>query len=245
MPLLFPGGTVITGRRRMFDTPVGQFERTPNAVFGRNGLFGLCAIIMALENEGQRTLMTAYPFPISGVRHVVTINGIKEDCLGLEGWIDADTEDGFPITFFASDYFINSHRYEVGATLAMTLGGLAYDAGPPPESKIEITDPEVIAKYRAAGMIDVDRAAMLLPIEEWEPFDYSFQGQIKTIATDSSGKHQQAQLSVMLMDDKAFDLRVLCTRSRMTLPPVGEFVAGRTCVMGHLADFEWPDHGVG
>src|SRR5262245_44394786 len=111
MPLLFPGGHLLTGRRRVFDTPVGQFERTPNAVFGRNGLFGLCAIIMPIENEQQRTLMSAYPFPVSGLRHRVTITGIKEDCLGLEGWIDADTEDGFPITFFASDYFINSHRY--------------------------------------------------------------------------------------------------------------------------------------
>ena len=46
----------------------------------------------------------------------------------------------------------------------------------------------------------------------------------------------------MLIDDKAFDLKILCTRAQMLVPPVGEFIAGHTCVMGHVADFAWPDH---
>jgi hypothetical protein len=254
MPLLFPGGTVITGRSRMFDTPAGRFERTPSAIFGRNGLFGLCAIVMALENEGQRTLMTAYPFPVAGVGHRVTIDSITEDCLGLEGWINADTETGFPVTFFASDYFVNSHRYTVGATIDVILGGLAYKAGTPPTGQVEITDPAAIEKYRAAGMIDdtddetisvrYDEAAILLPLDGWEPFDYLFQGKIKSTTTDVSGEHLQALVPVMSMGGAEFNLKILCTKSRMLVPPVGEFIGGNTCVMGHIADFAWPEHRV-
>lgn len=225
MQLLFPGGTVINGRRRPFDTPAGRFERTPNAVFGRSGLFGLCALIMPLENEERRTLMTAYPFPLNGVKHRVTIFSVKEECLGLEGWIDAGTDDGFPITFFASDYFVNSHRYKVGATLDVMLGGLAYKAG-------------------ADDIAGNDPAASLTPLEGWEPFDYTFQGRIKAISTDIGGEHQQVHLPVMTRDGKAFDLKILCTRSRTHLPPVGEFIAGQTCVMGYMADLVWPEHGV-
>jgi len=229
-----PGETLVT-------EPVGLFLT--------EGPVGFCAINLPRMQSKSLALMTAYPLPLRGIERSMIVVGVKQDCFGLEGWIDVETESGVPVSFFAVDYFVHPQRYFQDAEIQVCLSGLAYSVDVTTPQDVVITDLAKIQSYRAAGMdvptgqpvrISMDKAAILFPIKGWDPFDYSFQGVVKSIERGPSGFHQLA-VTVLRDGDDEIDV-LLLARGRRTdfKPAVGAVVAGRMCIMGWLADHHWP-----
>ena len=213
----------------------------------------LCAIVLPGPNAKGAELMTAYPAPREGIVRRMVIRDLEEDCLGLEGWIHAEAESEVPISFFATDYFIHPERYAKGSEVDVALSGLAYSIQAATPREIVIDDPEMILRYREAGMehlegeairVNTQGAAILLPIEDWEPFDYQFQGPLKrhTRVAHKSGHFNSLSVTVARAGDDDIDILVLAGDHvlRGEIPDIGADIAGSMCIMGRIAEFDWP-----
>jgi hypothetical protein len=256
LPRIRQSGAALTGAERRFIWPADDerrqppFEAAPIGLVLHESPFIFCAIVLPDSDEG--ILMTAYPAPRDGTVRRMVVCDVEENCLGLEGWIHAQTDSEVPISFFAVDYFMHPDRYVTGSAIEVSLSGLAYSMQAATPSEIVVDDPEAIRAFQEFAIdslggeplrINTRGAAMLFPMEGWEPFDYHFQGPLKRRKSILHKTRPYSQLSVTVARDRDdIDLRVLAGDHvlRGELPNLGADVAGATCVMGRLADFDWP-----
>lgn len=255
VPRIIQFGTAIAGSERRIIWPGGDHGQeeavvtTPVGLVLRDDPFILCAITLARPKVEGSIFMTAYPTPGEGITRRLIVRDLEEDCLGLEGWIHAETELEVPISFFATDYFAKPDRYAKGAVVDVSLSGLAYAVEAATPREIMIDDPETVRRYRETGMesregellrISTQGAAVLLPMANWDPFDYRFQGPLKRHSRILHETHPFRCLSVTVArsGDDDIDLPVLAGDHVLgsEIPDLGEDVAGSMCIMGRLAD---------
>jgi hypothetical protein len=216
--------------------------------------FVLCAITLPEPDTDRSLLMTAYPMPHEGIERRMVVCDVEERCLGLEGWIHAETESEVPISFFATDYFMHPDRYARGSRVEVSLSGLAYSMKAATPREIVIDDQErpqffreVDANFQEGEPIRINTqgAAILFPMEDWEPFDYQFQGPLRQRRGIMHKARPFNYLRITVAraeDDDDVDMLVLAGDHvlRSELPGLNADVAGAMCIMGRLADFHWP-----
>lgn len=214
--------------------------------------FGLLTISLPFSEPKALKLMTAYPFPLGGVQHRVRVREVEEDCCGVEGWVHAEAAGGVPVTFFAADYFRHPRHYAANAEMDVLISGLAYSVGTVDASPIEITNPRALEMYRKAGieappgeplLFDTEDSAFLSRMEGWEPFDYCFQGPVKSESGERhrSGTVRRLTVAVARGGDtleEDFDIEILAPPHvlRDDLPGIGGDVFGSMCLFGCSAD---------
>ena len=255
LPRIVQFGTALRGPERRFAWPGNADGQEQNVVAAPSGIvlheepLVFWAITLPKPSGGGSALMTAYPSPGEGIKRRMIVREVEEHCLGLEGWVHAETESGVPITFFATDYFANPEAYAEGSAVDVSLSGLAYAIEAATPREIVIDDPEAIRGYREAGMavpegepirVSTQGAAMLFAMEDWEPFDYQFQGPLKA---HKRFEHEGYPLHGLLVtvargDDDDIDLPVLAGGRVLDgeIPPLGADIAGSLCVMGRRID---------
>jgi len=251
-------GTPLAGAERRFVWPAkdGQPEEVvvtaPVGVILQDGPFVFCVISLTRPSTKSLVPVTAYPTPREGITRRLLIQDVEEMCLGLEGWIHAVTESEVAISFFAADYFLHAERYKTGAELDVSLSGLAYALHPAIAHRFTIDLPDTIRESLEAGgrpkdeplEVTTEGAAILLPMQDWEPFDYAFQGPVKQRRRVSHEERPFAYLSVTVAKPENDDVDILVLTGDHVadgeLPDVGAHVAGNMCIMGRIADFDWP-----
>jgi hypothetical protein len=256
-PRLVQTGQVVAGAKRRFvlpaedQAPERPIVTVPVGMYLSEGPFGFCSISLLREEKKSFSLMTAYPMPLNGIVRPLIITEVKQDCLGLEGWIDAETESGIPLSFFATDYFVHPERYCKDSLLQVSLSGLAYRTVPPVTPEFLISDPTTLYRFRVLEeppdgpvRITTKDAAVLLSLEGWEPFDYRFQGPIKRsdrFVLGSRGFHQ-CVVTVIRHGDDDIDVSILAAdeANEGANLTAGSMVNGAMCIMGQLADHRWP-----
>lgn len=254
IPLIFQYGGAMPGVERRVVWPGGEgpgevVSAAPVGIFVSDDPFVFCAITLPKPKAEGSVLMTAYPMPGQGIKRRLIIRDREEHCLGLEGWIDAETESSVPINFFATDYYFDSARYAKGSAVDVLLSGLAYNVEAAAPREIVIDDPEALRGYRESGMlvregepvrISTQGAAILFPIENCDPFDYQFQGVLKQHSQIVCADRPVHCLTVTVSraGDDDIDLPVLACEHvlRGEIPPLGADVAGSMCIMGRRAD---------
>jgi len=212
-------------------------------------------IVLRDEDGARSTLLSAYPFCCSGIVHEVTLTAIDEDPRRLEARLTGTIRGSSEIAFFDAHYGPNRATYEIGGTYPFRLGAIAYDLKLPDRDFIEITDPDrslaVRRMIRAAGgtvgdgngplKLELDGAAMMFPIEEWEAGDYSFYAPVKEVVPCRLGGRPIAglQITPLRLDGDDYDIVLYAAAHRLGEgfePSTGTDVTGAFWLQGHLAD---------
>jgi hypothetical protein len=213
-------------------------------------------LIVVRDDEGaQSALLSAYPFCCTGIVHEVKLTAVDEGPRRLEARLTGTISDSSEIVFFDALYGPNRATYEIGGTYSFRLGAIAYDVKQPDRDFIEITDPDrslaVRRMIRAAGgtvgdgdgplKLDLDGAAMMFPIEQWEAGDYSFYAPVKEIVPCRLGGRSIAGLQVtpLRLDGDDIDIVLYAGAHRLgegLEPRTGIDVTGAFWLQGHLAD---------
>lgn len=255
IPLICQYGKAFPGSERRVVWPDGDqgpgeaVLAAPVGLVVRDDPFILAAITLPKPKAEGSVLMTAYPAPGDGVMQRLVVHDVDEDCLGLEGWIHAKAESEVPISFFAIDYYLDPGRYAKGSVVDVLLSGLAYTVEATTPREIVIDDPEAIRGYRESGVavregeplrISTQGAAILLPIENWDPADYEFQGPLKQhtqVLYEDRPVHCLTVTVSRAGDDDIDVLLFACEHVlRGELPGAGADVAGKMCIMGRCVD---------
>jgi hypothetical protein len=256
---------IISGTKRRFvwpardGSPEVTIETIPFGFLLLEAPVGYCAISVVARDQRSLEMTTFYPMPLEGIARSLTIQEVREDCYGLEGWIAAETKEGIPVSFFASDYFVHPERYSIGARVHVALSGIIYQirAADPQEFVLPVTDPKVLRAYQQSGMkIELGEsvrhttghATVMLPLEGWEPFDYKFQGAVKKVERRAHGSHDFYDVVATVMRDikEEIDIRFVVAAHVLENyePAVGSMMNAAGCIMGHLADFRWQESSV-
>lgn len=87
-----------------------------------------CIIILSYDIKAEKyEIVSCYPCFSYSSHYLLKINRVEEWNNKLEATIYASTEDGFEITFFASDYYSNKSLYKVGDVLSISLASLGME----------------------------------------------------------------------------------------------------------------------
>lgn len=225
----------------------GDFEAQTLGMVLELGVFSVLTV--SLINPVRETLdfWTGYPFLSQGIRVDLEITRIKKWDNGIEAEITGETSSGLPVTYFDLFYFRDALDYEIGKKITVELGALAFTVHKPFHKPIIIDDPQAIAKHHEALKeendgkpltVRTEGMAVLLPIENWDEFEYKFQGPLKSVqsASVSGTEYMVANVTVMRHVDIEFDLPVLIAPHTIknTHPKVGEDISGRFWIHGKL-----------
>ncbi len=251
LPHILQSGTAISGSKRRFVWPAKDGEPEEAVVAAPTGIvlqadpFILCVISLMQPSAGAPVAVTAYPAPRDGIASRLLIHEVEETCLGLEGWIHAATPSGVAISFFAADYFVHPERYTADTEVDVQLSGLAYALHAAFPHRFTIDLPELDGSLAGRGKpieISTDDAAILLPLPDWEPFDYAFQGPVTRVRRLDGPPFAYLAVTVARAGDDDLDILVLAGDRIVDgeYPKLGSHVAGHMCLMGRIADFAWP-----
>ena len=256
LPRVLHDGEPIEGRKMPFSTLFGEdggmvegeFEETPIGLLKDFGAFSALAIIVRDAAGNAMNLWTGFPFLSQGVRVDLKITEINEWEHGLEAEISGETSDGLQITYFDLFYFRDAEKYHVGERVSVELGCLAFDVGKPTNDPILIEDSQRITELRR-GMgeddddtpieVGTEGMAILLPIEDWDAYEYQFQGPVKSVRSAHVESAEFSLATVTLMRDREdFDLPILIGQHAKNNVPLeaGKDLSGQLWVHGRLID---------
>jgi hypothetical protein len=259
MPLI-QGGVRSAGPLRQYHIPAQDDEpevwfNGPIQCYSRHeGPAIVSAYTLIDPLDGSTQFMTAYPMPTAAVVHSVQIAGVEEDCVGVEGWITATIGQTI-IHFFAADYYTNFGRYQVGATLPVRLGAIAYSAASPRRGSFTVADERRLMPLVAAGILEPGSREMRVimggfapstsPWGSPQPFEVTYRGTVRQRERVHGLRDDYWQLLVTLFvtdDDRNIDIDILVADHviKGRAPQVGDGIEGALAIMGCLADHQWP-----
>lgn len=208
------------------------------------------ALILRPEAEANM-IVSMFPFFATGSQHTLTLQEVSVWEGGLEAQITAGWGEG-EVTFFDTQYVINRNWYEAGKDYDFILSGMAYHAGPAEQHEWKINrHPDQVAwmnqrRYEGEDpcdttcMVNLDGAAIFLPVSDWDVDDYSFHAPIKSVTGFDDWLGQdgwRVRATVMRFDNEDADLDILITRrawSGDAPPQVGQNIEGRLWLQGYL-----------
>jgi len=212
-------------------------------------------IVAKDDASGRNTLVTTMPFCCAGFVHDVTLTAIDEAENGIEARLSGMIGESARVTFLDPLYAINRAAYEIGKTYPFRLSALAYDLRAPDRNHVEITDParslEVRRMLRAAGgeaddsdeplRLKLAGAAMMFPLEDWQPDDYSFYAPVREVRSCllSDRTIIELQITPLRLDNRDYDIVLYAAAHRIKddlKPGPGLDVTGAFWLQGHLAD---------
>jgi hypothetical protein len=211
-------------------------------------------LILTVRVGGETNdIMSLFPFISDGTQHTLRLDRVTVWESGVEAQIEATWGDA-SITFFDAGFLVNRGWYEAGEDYDFILTGIAYSAKPATVIELPVTPhPDDLAWQRALAekrgepplepmtSLQLEGAALLIPIPEWDADDYEFRAPVKSvkeIAGDVLGQTGWiVRATVMRFDDRDADLDILITRRAWkgeAPPAVGKDIGGRLWLRGRL-----------
>jgi len=209
-------------------------------------------VALVLRPEAQANMIVSiFPFCTLGSQLTLTLQQVRVWRGGLEAQITASWDDA-EVTFFDTQYLINRAWYQAGQRYDFILSGVAYSAGPTVPTNLPFQyHPDQLAwmnqqrkpgeeLVKASSTMNLQGAAIFLPVSDWDADDYSFHAPIKSITefTDWLGQDGwRVKATVMRFGDADADLDILITRRAWTgeaPPQVGQDMEGRLWLQGYL-----------
>lgn len=243
LPRVTQGAKILPGREREFSSQAGSYRAKPLGMYSSVGAFGLFAIVVPEPTRNGYLLATAYPFPLGATTVRLTVDEVVEDCDGLEAYIRSGVNE-LSLSFFATDYLIRADHYAVGAELDISLAAFAYTLAEAVPQEISLGNLDGIQLpdgVELPNVVSTKGMAALFPIAGWDPCDYSFQGPLLR-RLDEEADHAILDVTVARLDNTDFDLRLTATKHALrdaSLAP-GADLSGALCLMGCIADSDWP-----
>lgn len=208
------------------------------------------ALILRPE-EKANMINSIFPFFATGSQHTLTLREVSVWEGGLVAQITASWGEG-DVTFFDTQYLINRIWYQTGKNYDFILSGMAYNAGPAEKREWTINrHPDEVAwlnqrlkvgeeTQQAACIMNLDGAAIFLPVSNWDVDDYSFHAPVKSVTEFKDWLGQdgwRVRATVMRFGGEDADLDILITRrawSGEAPPQVGQDIEGRLWLQGYL-----------
>jgi hypothetical protein len=138
--------------------PLGKQTADITLIQGAKSGFGTLGIVVSAESKTY--LHSAFPVAVTGIVHRVRVLEIHESSFGLEACITAHIGDA-RINFFEPYYALQFELYRPGVELDVSLAGIVY--------VLSVSERGQIVMHPEIGEINLDGAAMLLPIQEPAP----------------------------------------------------------------------------
>lgn len=226
----------------------GEFDEMPVGLVHDHGPFTSIVLVVPTIDKKSKYVWSVYPCLSKGVQVEITIKEIKPWENRIEAEISGETTDGLNISFFDLFYFRNAKKYQVGKTFNFELGAIAFSLHRATNMPIYINDPDVIAAMRQGteeeGVLDpieiqTEGMAALIPIKDWDSYEYNFQGTVKSSQTMIGNGKKFLRLDITVMrNEMDFDLPVLIAPHVVEdyWPEVGQDVTGRLWVHGRLIE---------
>ena len=208
------------------------------------------ALIVSLGGETSR-LMSMFPFFTGASQHTLTLREVTVWKGGVEAQISASWGEA-EVTFFDTQYLINRTWYETGRRYDFVLSGIAYKAGPAERHEWKINrHPDEVTwmnqcleadekPHEAVYTLNMDGAAILLPVSGGDADDYEFHAPVKSVTEFSNWLGQDGWrvcATVMRFGERDADLDILITRrawSAKAPPQIGQNIEGLLWLQGYL-----------
>jgi len=234
---------------------MAAWQRDYYGTFWHGGDLRTISLIRINSERRANEVVSFYPWIATGVQHQVILDAVRPWEQRAEAWLDVtlDQQPLAGLTFFDSQFALNSHAYREGETYQFILGALAYRLEVFKPEPMFIKNPEAVAALvkdaektgdtiprEPDGTIRIETKGMaaLLSIEKWGPDDYSFRGPVKEITElDFLGrKVWKLRVTVLRFDDDV-DLDIYLCEANLAgekVPEVGDDVMGSLWLQGHL-----------
>ena len=212
-------------------------------------------VVTLLTEKNQNVMVSIYPYICIGVEVSIEIQRVFVWHSGVEAQIEGSWGDA-TITFFDTSFLNDRAWYETGASYQFILSGIAYEAKPAELNELPVKlPPDIINGLRAITeeqgveapaihdlkTLQLEGAAILSPIPEWDRDDYWFRGTVRRVRPfndDWLGQSGwEVRVTVMRFGDKDADLDVFITQriwSGSKPPRTGQDIEGSLWLQGHL-----------
>ena len=217
-------------------------------------------LVMTLLTEKNQNLMVSMcPYICIGVEVSIEIQRVFVWHSGVEAQIEGTWGDA-TVTFFDTSFLNDCTWYETGASYQFILSGIAYEARPAELNELPIALPPDIVdglqtiieeqgdespSIHDLKTLQLNGAAILSPIPEWDRDDYWFRGTVRRVTPFDDWLGQtgwEVRVTVMRFDNKDADLDIFITQriwSGSMPPKTGQDIEGSLWLQGHL----WYAHG--
>ncbi len=208
--------------------------------------------IILQRGESRLEIVAMFPFVASGSQQRLTMDTVNVWQNGVEAQITADWGGG-SICFYDTQFLINRLWYEHGRKYDFILTGIAYQAAPAKKHEWVVNrHPEMLAwmnrnlkdgeeAHPQTVTVNMDGAAMLRPIENWDSDDYQFHAPIKSVTEFKDWREQdgwRVRATVMRSGDEDHDLDIIIMRKTWPddapPPSVGQDIEGALWLQGYL-----------
>ncbi len=212
-------------------------------------------VVLSDKKSPRNAVATAYPFIHAASTIPVPIENIVAADTGYEGFIEGKI-GAKTISFFDPFYALTRNRYTPGKTMQVRFGAFAYRLKKGLGKEVRSYEPGLVSmtkqdnpdrvKRDEAGreylVISNDSKPNLMPIEEWGPSEYTFEGLIESVREMSFGEHDIYVLrTIIARSPGERDLLVdICagqhTFRESFMPAAGASVSGGLWLQGTLAE---------
>jgi len=213
-------------------------------------------LVVAEDKSGtQHSLLGAFPFCCAGIVHELVLIDIEPGETPAEAVLTAEFGEGERVAFFDPLFGVNRDKYRIGRRYPFRFAAIAYDLQAPDRDHIEIADPvrsrEVRNMIRTAGghatdgdgplLLELEGAAMMFPITEWQRGDYSFYAPVRelTECRFDGRRISEFQITPRRLAGRDVDVVLYAAAHRIgegLRPQTGVDVTGAFWLQAHLAD---------
>lgn len=196
-------------------------------------------------NKEDSEIVSLYPFISYGTQANIEIERVFVLNHGAETLIEGRWGES-SITFFDIFFFSDCAWYKAGEVYDFILSGIAYEAKPADTKEVPITP---ILGVIESSTLNMEGAAMFVPITEWNQDDYWFRGPVLKVEPFSKETFNgmlgqsgwQIRVKVMRFSDEEdyedAELEIVVTQrawSGSEPPKVGQDVEGQLWLQGRL-----------
>jgi hypothetical protein len=213
------------------------------------------AVVHLVKPEGRPNfyLHSAFPWLAAGVQAQLTLHAADTNHFGLEGFIDAGTQDGPFLKFFNPLFALNKTKYRIGSEYHFSLGALSLDLKIATPQRLRITDPGTVAEMRETertvtgqpwspiDCVDVDTSSAkgLMPAARDTSDYYIFRGPVRAVRKANFLDRPFAVFRTAVLDrdgeDLSVDIYVDVARFQgRSRPAIGDMVSGTLWLQGCL-----------
>jgi len=244
-------------------SPGGALDDTPEGAQGTSARNTGVATVLRLSSlpTEPNMLCSLFPYSFHGIEQHIVLQQVYVWESGLEAQIEGRLGN-VSITFYDIDFVNNRDWYQGGCSCQFVLTGLAYRASPAQERSFTIPRTqeyldgmEWLSGECSAEVTDAlaetfstESMSMLLPVEEWDVDDYTFQGRIKELWGMSMLGLRAWRMRTTVMRDSPddLDMDIVVTErawSGEAPPQIGQVIEGQMWLQGRLWSTSRTDRG--
>lgn len=194
---------------------------------------------------------TSFPFLYEGIPNSFRLKKVVASDIPVEAYIETETVDQTPLTFFDPTYFMSRTHYEVSEMTEFSLAGLAFDLYPAEDDWVDVTKGPLLESERARRKqedpsTDISRiksvrlwlkgAALCIP-RDGEPDMCSIRSQIEEVDSFKVIDTRFYRLRVQLIrtDDRPISTYIYVSEPTLAdyVPRKGDEVEGTLWLQGY------------